>query len=116
MVEDAGIVVQAEQQGADDVLALVVAKAANHAVGAAITLDLLHAGAIAGAIGKVAPLGDDAVERAAEAVEPFPGACKLCGCGRQPDRHAGSHIAVDESLELLAPLEEWPLDERLAVR
>ena len=46
-------------------LPFVVAEAADHAVGAAIVLDLLHAVAVAGAIGQVAPLGDDAVERAA---------------------------------------------------
>src|ERR1700722_7513900 len=71
VVEQAAAIVEAKQQRADDVCALVVAEAADHAVGAAVVLDLLHAGAIARAIIEVALLGDHAVKRGAGAAQPF---------------------------------------------
>jgi len=40
-------VIKAKQQRTHHRLAFVVAKAADHAVGAAVILDLLHAGALA---------------------------------------------------------------------
>ena len=70
MMQQALVVIEPEQQRADHRLAFVVAKAADHAVGAAVVLDLLHAVAFAGAVGQIAPLGDDAVERRADALEP----------------------------------------------
>src|SRR5690606_36517689 len=42
MVQQSGIVVEAEQQRADSRLALAVAETADHAVGAAVALDLAH--------------------------------------------------------------------------
>src|SRR6185503_16596007 len=56
MIEQSRIVVEAEQQRADDALALVIAEAADHAVRAAEILDLLHAVPIAALVGDVAPL------------------------------------------------------------
>src|SRR5262245_42400361 len=76
MMEQAAIVIQTKQQRADDRLSLRISKAADHAVGAAIILDLLHSAAVAGEVGHVAPLGDDAVKRRADALEPAP-------CGRE---------------------------------
>jgi hypothetical protein len=64
------IVMEAKQQRSDHGLTLVVAEAANDAVGAAIILDLLHAAAIVGPVRQVAPLGDDAIERRADPGEP----------------------------------------------
>src|SRR4029077_16363923 len=55
------LIVEAKQQRADKGAAFVVAKAADHAVGAAVVLDLLHAAAVARAVRKIAPFGDDAV-------------------------------------------------------
>ena len=105
MVEQALIVVEPEQQRADDWLALVVAEAADHAVGAAVVLDLLHAGAVAGLIRQVAPLGDDAVERRADLLEPFLGIGESRGRRRQPDRScAREDILLRECFQPLAPL------------
>src|ERR1700704_1464524 len=70
MGEQGRPVIEPEQQRAHDLLAFVVAEAADPAVGAAIILDLLHAAAVAGRIGDVAALGDDAVERRADPLEP----------------------------------------------
>src|SRR5258705_7772819 len=62
MMQQAVIVIEPEQQRADHRLSFVVAKAADHAVGAAIVLDLPHGGAVARAVFELAALGDDAVE------------------------------------------------------
>lgn len=51
----------------------------HHAVDAAAALHLLHAGALAGLIGQVEPLGHDAVERAAGQVEPRAGLGDVLG-------------------------------------
>src|SRR4051812_10683399 len=59
VIELAIVVIESEQQRADHRLALVVAEAADHAVGRAIVLDLLHARAVASAIGQVAPFSHD---------------------------------------------------------
>ena len=53
MMQQPVLIVEAEQQRADKRAAFVVAKAADHAVGAAVVLDLLHAAAIARAVRKI---------------------------------------------------------------
>src|SRR5262249_58853247 len=50
MMQQPVVVVEAEQQRTDERTAFVVAKAADHAVDAAVVLDLLHAVAIARAV------------------------------------------------------------------
>src|SRR5262249_15020680 len=70
VVEEAVLAVGAEQEGADHGFALVVPEAPDHAVGAAIVLDLLHPAAFARAIVEIAALGDDAVEQRANVFEP----------------------------------------------
>ena len=57
MIEQALVVVEAEQQRADHLLLLGVAEAADDAVGGALLLDLDHR-PLAGAVGLVEPLGD----------------------------------------------------------
>ena len=79
MVELARIVVEAEQQRADLLALGRVAEAADHAVRRAQLLDLEHR-PLAGPIGLVAALGDDAVERAAGQVEPRQGDRAVAAC------------------------------------
>src|SRR5262249_44543453 len=62
MMQQALLVVEAEQQRADDILSFIVPEATDHAVGAAVVLDFLHAGAVARAIFDIAPFRDDTVE------------------------------------------------------
>src|SRR3954469_24755270 len=61
MVQRSVVIKQAEQQRADGLLSVQfvcgIAKPADHAIGAAEFLDLLHALAIAGLIGQVNALG-----------------------------------------------------------
>src|SRR5262249_57263704 len=52
------LTIEPEQERADHRFALVVAETANHAVRAAIVLDLLHSGALARAIVEIAAFGD----------------------------------------------------------
>src|SRR3954453_5571074 len=60
VVEEAVFVVEAEQQRAEGRRRLgTVAEAADDALDGADVLDLLHAGAVAGAVIGVEPLGDD---------------------------------------------------------
>ena len=75
MMQQAIVIVEAEQQRSDDPLAVHfvggVAEAADHTVRAAEILDLLHAVAVAGLIGQVDALCDDAVATAARSRQPF---------------------------------------------
>src|SRR5262249_20570870 len=77
--------VQAQQQRANQRTVLVVAKAADHAVGAAEIFDHLHAAAVARAVIEIAALGDHAIERCAGAAEPIPwlvpGSCLTATAG-----------------------------------
>src|SRR5262249_58526298 len=50
VMQQAVVVVEPEQQRADHLPALIVAEAADHAVGAAVLLDLDHAGPLARAV------------------------------------------------------------------
>jgi hypothetical protein len=69
-MQSALVIVESEQQRAHDRFAFVVAETADNDVRGAVILDLLHAAAVARAIFEVAALGDDAVERRADALEP----------------------------------------------
>src|SRR5262249_52503415 len=103
VVQQAGLVIEPEQERADDVLALVVTEAADHAVGAAVVLDLLHGAPLARVVGEVAPLGDDAVKRRADALEPLPGFRQLRRCRRQADAIAVVKKSPRELDEPLSP-------------
>src|SRR5512146_424473 len=74
VIEQAPLVIEAQQEGADYLLLLSVEESADDAVSRALLFHLDHR-ALAGAIFEVAPLGDDAVERSATALEP--GYCGL---------------------------------------
>ena len=62
MVEQAFVIVQTEQQGADKRLLFQVAKSANHAIRGSLLFDLLHTGALARLIGKVHAFGHNPVQ------------------------------------------------------
>ena len=87
MLQRAAVIVQAEQQRADRVLArLVPAKSRHHAVGGAGVLDLEHR-ALAGLVGAVETFRHHAVESCAlEAVEPVGRERDVGGGRRQMDR------------------------------
>src|ERR1700733_504637 len=69
VMQEALGIVESKQERADDAFALVVAETTHHAVGAAIILDFLHPGPIAGSISEIAPLGDNAVKHLTLLVE-----------------------------------------------
>src|SRR5262249_57164239 len=101
MLQDAGIVVQAEEQRADRVVAaLVPAEARDDAVGGARVLHLDH-GALARLVGEAGRLGDDAVEPGAfEVLEPAPGLVPVARHRRDVDRRLA---AAEQLLERRAP-------------
>src|SRR5581483_6992327 len=84
VVELAVGVVEAEQQGAHDARILLIAEAADDAVGAAQRLHLEHR-ALAGLVAAVETLRDDAVERAAGALEPALGFAALARIGAETE-------------------------------
>src|SRR5215472_11409341 len=73
VVEEALLVIEAEQQRADERAVRVVAKATDDAIGGAGQLVFLHAVAAAVEVGQVGTLGDKAIDVAAEPVEPSKG-------------------------------------------
>src|SRR5581483_12102969 len=93
MVQQAGVVVEAQQQRADDLsvsdLVGRVAEAANDAIGAAEFLDLLHAVAFSGLVGQVAALGNHAVEAVAGTRQPFLRSSVARGGRRQAEARIG---------------------------
>jgi hypothetical protein len=70
VVEQTVVVVEPEQQRADELPLRCVAKSTHHAVDGAKLLHFYHSAPLAGAIRLVELLGDDAVESGAHAVEP----------------------------------------------
>src|SRR5688572_8653301 len=83
VMQQAIVIVEAEQQGTDKFGIGAVAKSADDTVDAADLLDFLHAGAIAGAVWNVAELGDDAIETFTGIGEPFFGDLDLGRGGRE---------------------------------
>ena len=75
MVQPTFSVIKTKQKRTDGFSSLqgmtAVAKSTDHAVGAAKLFDLLHAFAVAGLIGQVDPLGDDAVISGARFRQPL---------------------------------------------
>ena len=84
MIEPAGVVVEAEEERADERLAGGVAEAADHAIGGADVLHLEH-GADLGLVEPVEALADDAVDRAAGPGEPGLRLDRIAGVGRERD-------------------------------
>ena len=112
MIQLAGIVVETEQQRADLAAAGLVAEAADHAVCRAQPLDLEHR-ALAGEVGAVAPLGDDAVQRAARAVQPALGLLAVRGAGRELQA-VGLPRRLVEAFQCRAALDQRVLDQAVA--
>src|SRR5262249_32105755 len=108
------IAIEAEQQRADDGLALVVAEAADHTIRAAIVLDLLHSGTVARAVFQVAALGDDAVEHYANVFEPSFCFAQLGRRRRQSNSPLVSQIPPGEGFEPTAALAQRQVRERSA--
>ena len=75
-------IVEAEQQGADQLLFCQVAKTTYDTIGGALCLDLLHPRAFAGPVRQVFVLCDYSVEADAH-VEPSTGDTDIVGRGRQ---------------------------------
>src|ERR1700755_20759 len=69
MIELAGIVIETEQQGGDEFAAGAVAETTDHAVGGAGVFDLAP-GPLGEEVRCVEALGDHAIERPANPVEP----------------------------------------------
>jgi hypothetical protein len=116
VVEQPVAVVEPEEQRAHHARARREAEAADHAVGGAAALDLLHAGALPALIRQVEPLGHDAVEGAPGHVEPGAGLPRVRGGGREPDVVAAAEVPGREGLEEPPPLAERPRHERAARR
>lgn len=95
------IVVQPEQQRADDGTALVEAVARHHTVGGPLVLDLVH-GAGVRTVRQIERLGDDPVEaRALVLLEPLLRHGRIGGRGSEVDRSRG---IGERRLEHLAPV------------
>jgi hypothetical protein len=118
VVEDAGVVVEAEQQRADRLGAallgaLVPAEAGDDAVGGASVLDLQHR-PLARLVRRVERLGDDAVEAGAlELAQPRGGDLAVARRRRQVERR---RRVREQRLESGAALVLRPLGEALAGR
>ena len=78
------VVVEPEQQRADDLAPRGVAKAADDAVRGPQALDLPHAGPLAGLVGQIDLLGDHAVEGSPRRAEPAARRFRVAGRGREP--------------------------------
>ena len=105
-----------KQERADHRFAFVVPEAANHAVGAAVVLDLLHAGAFTRAIVEIAALGDDAVEQGANVLEPALCFAQVGRGGRQPNARFTFDVSTSEALQLPAALAQRQMRQRAAIR
>src|SRR4051812_33854830 len=114
-MQQACVVVEAEQQRAHDVLSVEfvrsVAKPADDAVGAAKILDLLHAVAIAGLVWQIETLGDDAVKTAAGLREPFFRRGIACRCRRESKGGLRSELYACKGFQRRSPLAEGLLCE-----
>ena len=113
VIELAFVVVETQQERADQRLRFEIAEASDYAVGGALFLDLLHPGALAGLVGQIAALGDYAIESDSH-VKPFLGDREICGRGRKADRFVPGEIFSGELFQFLAALFEGKIDERFA--
>src|SRR5262245_9528845 len=114
MVQKA-VVVEPQQQRSDHGFSFVVAEAADHAVGAAVVLDLLHAGALARLVGQIAALGDDAVETRADAFQPAFRIAELRRRRRQPDALGAPAIPAEKAFQRGTPFLERATSQQRAI-
>ena len=90
VVQRPGVVVEAEEQGADHPAALVPTEAGHHAVGRPLVFDLEHH-PLALPVGEALGLGHHPVETGPlEGVEPLGGQGPVGGAGRQMQRRTGA--------------------------
>src|SRR5271156_4715565 len=87
MIEQAFLVVEAEQQRANLLRFFEVAEASYDAIPGSLGFDFLHTFAVATLVGQIGALGDDAVEAHAH-VKPFPGERQIVGGGRESQQAA----------------------------
>src|ERR1700719_317743 len=114
MIEQAFVVVEAEQQRSDDRLFFKIAKTSDDAIGGALAFDFLHAGALTALVGQVAALGDDSVERGAH-LKPFAGFGKIFGDWREANEFIRLHISAKKIFKLFAPFLKRQICNRLAL-
>src|SRR5262249_16846925 len=98
MVEQPVIVIKSKQQRANDLLALIIAKTANHTVDRTEVLDLLHAVAISRFVRQIAALGYDAIERRSNLHKPFLRAGDFCRRRREADQLIPTEIIASKTL------------------
>src|ERR1051325_5438841 len=82
-MKQAGVVVQAEQQRADNLVLFRVTKSSDNAVCTAEQLYFLHAYPFPGGVGNVDALGDNAIKRPAARSQPPPRLSDVAGGGRE---------------------------------
>jgi hypothetical protein len=115
VVEQAVVAIEAEEERADQFGIRAVTETADDAIGGAEILDLLHgAGALAGFVGSVEVLGDDAVQAAAHGAEPATGVGETGGGGGEAEAIGVLEIFGGEGFEARAALAERLGDERVA--
>src|SRR5688572_19984319 len=105
MVQDALIVVEAEQQRPDLSLLFGIAKATHHAVRGAQLLHLDHC-PLAEPVRLIEPLGDDPVQRAAAALQPAERDATI-RCDRRKKK-ALCGVGLVERLERLSAIYQTP--------
>src|SRR5687768_4325319 len=115
MMQEAGVIVQPEQQGSHNTLAFIEAEAADHAVRTAITLDLLHAAPVARAVFHVRSLGDHAIETTAGLLEPVPCFHRPAGGRGQTNARGFATVLAHECFERRTPGRQRLPDQRTAV-
>ena len=113
MVQQTFVVVEAEKQRADLTAIRAVAKPADDAIDGADLLDLDHRRAIAGAVGAVETLGDDAVEVAADLAKPASCLGQLRRRRRQADGAARREVLLCERLQQRPTLGEGKVEQAL---
>src|SRR5690242_11074347 len=101
MVERALLIVEAEEQRADQRFFFEVAKSAHNAIRRALFLDFLHARALFVLIRQVVSFCDYAIE-AHPLVKPLPRYSKIFGHRRESYAAFFSNFLAKESLQLLA--------------
>ena len=115
MVQQTLRVVEPQQERPHHARAGGIAEPAHHAIHRPGALDLLHPGAVAGAIVEIEALGDHAVHRAARAGEPRAGQRGVGGGGRQRESGRVRQVLPSEGLEPPAALAQRPVGEPAAL-
>src|ERR1700722_12064873 len=113
MIEQAFLVVEAEQQRSDDRLFFKIAKTSDDAIGGALAFDFLHAGALTALVGQVEAFGDDSVERGAH-LKPFAGFGEIFGDWGETNEFIRLHIFAEKIFQVFASFTERQICDRMA--